>query len=74
MPESRQLPPHLLDIKSHIDSHGFGCAIVDDHVAIGVCEKCGEDGRIIEGIKRVKSFDESCEVLRCACGNPSGEG
>jgi hypothetical protein len=73
MPASRQLPPHLLDIKSHIDSHGFGCAIVDDHVAIGVCENCGEDGRVKEAIKRVKSFGESCEALGCACGRPANE-
>lgn len=68
MSKDRQLPPHLLDIKSHLDSHGLGCVIVDDHVAVGVCEKCGEDGRVIEGIKRVKSFDESRRIIGCRCG------
>lgn len=68
MPDDPQLPAHLLSIKSHIDSHGFGCAVMSDHVAIGICAKCGEDGRVIEGIKRIRSFDESRQMFGCKCG------
>ncbi|WDI30187.1 hypothetical protein PUV54_09465 [Hyphococcus flavus] len=68
MPESRQLPPNLLSIKNHIDSHGLGCVIMDDHVAVGVCEQCGEDGRIKEGIRRVRTFDEARLIIGCRCG------
>lgn len=68
MPEDRQLPAHLLDIKSHIDSHGFGCAIMTDHVAINICKICGENGQVIEGIKRIRSLDESRQMFGCRCG------
>ncbi len=67
MPEDRQLPPNLLSIKSHFDSHGYGSAIVEDHVAIGVCEKCGADGGERQAIRRVKSFDESRQIIGCQC-------
>ncbi len=67
MPKDHQLPPNLLNIKTHIDSHGFGCVVMKDHVAVGVCAKCGEDGRVMEGVKRVRSYDESRQVFGCRC-------
>lgn len=60
----------LSRIKSHVDSHGVGCAIVGDHVAIGVIWTSktieGEE-RILETIERVRSFDEACCVIGCDC-------
>ncbi|MCB2098560.1 MAG: hypothetical protein AB7F91_14860 [Parvularculaceae bacterium] len=61
----------LLEIKRHVDGHGFGSAIVDDHVAIGVVwttNTLGGEVRKREIIERVHSFEEACTVMGCRCG------
>ncbi|MEE2690949.1 MAG: hypothetical protein VX640_05330 [Pseudomonadota bacterium] len=60
----------LLRIKSHVDAHGVGCVIVNDHVAIGVLWKSrtiGGEERLLERIERVRSLDEACCVIGCDC-------
>lgn len=60
----------LAEIKRHVDSHGVGCVIVNDHVAISVLwrsKNFGGEERIRETTERVRSFEESCGVLGCAC-------
>ena len=67
--EDNQDPLRLLKIKSHIGFHGFGCAIVDDHVAIELGEKTESGDCACGGVRRVKSFDEACAVIGCRCGD-----
>lgn len=58
-------------IKNHVDGHGYGCAIVGDHVAIGVVwvsRTIGGEERRLETTERVQSFDEACGVIGCRCG------
>ncbi len=60
----------LVTIKRHVDAHGFGSAIVGDHVAIGVVWTTHMlDGRERkrEIIERVHSFEEACGVIGCRC-------
>lgn len=60
----------LQDIKRHVDGHGFGSVVVDDHVAIGVVwttrTLAGEE-RKREIIERVHSFEEARGVIGCRC-------
>lgn len=62
----------LLQIKAHVDAHGVGCAIVDDHVVIDVLWVSrtirGEERRR-EMTERVRTFEEACGVLGCKCGD-----
>lgn len=57
-------------IKSHVDQHGIGCVVVNDHVAISVMWKSftlsGEE-RFRETTERARSFEESCSVIGCRC-------
>lgn len=58
-------------IKRHVDGHGFGSAIIGDHVAIGVVwTTLTLDGRERkrEFIERAHSFEESCGIIGCRCG------
>ncbi len=60
----------LLKIKRHVDAHGLGCAIIGDHVAIGVVwtsKTIGGEERKREVTERVHSFDEACGVIGCGC-------
>ena len=60
----------LFQIKSHVDAHGVGCVIVNDHVAIGVLWKTqtlGGEVRFLETTERVRSLDEACGVIGCDC-------
>ncbi|MCB2112748.1 MAG: hypothetical protein KDD85_04280 [Parvularculaceae bacterium] len=64
----------LEEIKRHIDGHGFGSAIVDDHVVIDVVwtRKTLNDGeRKRETAERVYSIEEACAVIGCRCGAPA---
>ncbi|PQA87027.1 hypothetical protein [Hyphococcus luteus] len=54
----------LAEIKDHLDAHGFGSAIIEDHVAIGLSNSALSPGGRTENIVRVKSLDEA----RCAVG------
>ncbi len=59
-------------IKRHIDEHGFGSAIVNDHVAIGVVWTMrAMDGRERkrEIIERVQSLEEACSAIGCGCAD-----
>ncbi len=60
----------LMEIKRHIDGHGLGCAVIGDHVAIGVVWTsktiAGEERRR-ETIERVQSFEAACGVIGCQC-------
>lgn len=61
----------LETIKTHLDAHGCGSAIVDDHVAIGVLWTTRTlDGRVRkrEIIERAHSLDEACAIIGCECG------
>ena len=55
----------LAAIKDHIDAHGYGSAIIDDHVAIGLSGKGNGTG--VEKIVRVKSLDEARCAIGCCC-------
>lgn len=60
----------LAEIKTHVDSHGFGSAIIDDHVAIGLSNKAfgpGSPGAPKQKIARVKSLGEACCAIGCSC-------
>jgi hypothetical protein len=63
-------------IKSHVDRHGIGCVIVDDHVAISIMWKSqtlsGEE-RFLETTERARSFEEACGVIGCGCAGASHE-
>jgi hypothetical protein len=60
----------LQTVKSHLDAHGVGCAVVGDHVAIGVIWTTrtisGEERRI-ERTERVSTLDDACRVIGCSC-------
>ncbi len=58
-------------IKRHVDAHGFGSAIIDDHVAIGVVwttRRLDGGERKREIIERAHSLDEACCIIGCGCG------
>jgi len=58
-------------IKRHVDGHGFGSAIIGDHVAIGVVwttKTLSGEERKREFIERAHSFEESCGIIGCGCG------
>ena len=57
----------LAEIKDHVDSHGFGSAIIEDHVAIGLSDKAFSSGGRREKIVRVKSLDEARCAIGCCC-------
>ncbi|MBB5518107.1 hypothetical protein [Amphiplicatus metriothermophilus] len=60
----------LLSIKRHVDSHGFGCAIVNDHVAISLVWRTHTlDGkeRRLETTERARTLEEACRVIGCDC-------
>lgn len=60
-------------IKHHVDQHGFGCAVVKDHVAIAIawCSK-SVDGveRQMETTQRACSLSEACSIMGCSCDEP----
>ena len=67
----------LLEIRGHVDAHGLRCAIVGDHVAIGVVWTtrtiAGEERRR-ETIERVKALEAGGGVIGCACGGSAQAG
>ena len=67
----------LLEIKRHVDGHGFGSAIVDDHVAIGVVwttNTLGGEVRKREIIERYKKGDSHAHIARKTGDAQSGKG
>lgn len=60
----------LQSVKDHLDSHGVGCAVVGDHVAIGVIwtmkTVAGEERRM-ERTERVSTLLDACRVIGCGC-------
>lgn len=67
MSDDRDDSWRLQFIKSHVDYHGIGCAIIKDHVVIALADNVAEGDRDCAKIKRVKSFDEACQVIGCRC-------
>lgn len=60
----------LYRIKQHIDAHGIGCAIRDDHVAVSMhwtSHAIGGETRHLETTARVRSLEEACQTLGCGC-------
>ncbi|GJL92970.1 MAG: hypothetical protein DHS20C04_26290 [Hyphococcus sp.] len=57
----------LLKIKSHLDSHGVGCAIIGDHIAIGLWQAKPSPGCPREKITRVRSLVDACDAIGCDC-------
>jgi len=57
----------LTMIKSHLDSHGVACAIIKDHIAIGLATDGDGLGAASERVLRVRSFGEACEAIGCDC-------
>ncbi|MEK7266295.1 MAG: hypothetical protein AAB227_09375 [Pseudomonadota bacterium] len=57
-------------IKRHVDAHGFGSAIVGDHVAIDVVwTRKTLDGKVRkrEIIERAHSLEEAYGIIGCRC-------
>ena len=67
MPENSRDLSNLLMIKSHLDAHGVGCAVIGDHIAIGLMRDKLSPGRPCERIMRVKSLGEACGAIGCGC-------
>lgn len=65
MPIDRDDSWRLQFIKSHVDFHGIGCAIVDDHVVIGLEGANADEPRGC--IRRVRSYEEACQAIGCRC-------
>ena len=61
----------LAAIKTHVDAHGFGSAIISDHVAIGLSGKGGSPGGQSEKIVRVRSLEEARCAIDCCCMRPA---
>ena len=62
----------LAEIKHHVDFHGFGSVIIDDHVAIGLSNHAsGSDATsarpLRQTIVRVKSLEEARCAIGCCC-------
>lgn len=60
----------LFAITRHVDGHGFGSAIIGDHVAIGVIwtTRTPDGGeRKREIIERAHSHEEACRIMGCGC-------
>lgn len=60
----------LKKIKQHMDSHGVGCVVVKDHVAISITWRTnGVDGeeRRMETTCRASSLSEACSIVGCHC-------
>lgn len=57
----------LAAIKTHVDAHGFGSAIISDHVAIGLSGKGCSPGWTAEKIVRVRSLEEARCAIGCRC-------
>lgn len=60
----------LKKIKQHMDSHGVGCVVVKDHVAISITWRSeGVDGKVrrMETTRRASSFSEACSIVGCHC-------
>jgi len=51
-------------IKHHLDAHGFGSVIIDDHVAVGLG---GRTGAAFQKIVRVRSLEEARCATGCCC-------
>lgn len=60
----------LQDVKSHLDAHGVGCAVIGEEVAVGVIwttrTVAGAERRE-ERIMRVKTLAEACHAIGCGC-------
>ena len=54
----------LTAIKNHLDTHGMGSVIFEDHVAFGVGM-----GKGLQKIVRVRSLEEACGAIGCSCGH-----
>ena len=57
-------------IKQHMDAHGVGCVVVEDHVAISIAwASKGVDGkeRRMETTCRASSLSEACSIVGCHC-------
>ncbi|WP_428410258.1 hypothetical protein [Hyphococcus sp.] len=67
MPDESRGLSNLLMIKSHLDSHGIGCAVMKDHIAIGAMRDDHSPGCPCEKITRVTSFREACGAIGCGC-------
>lgn len=57
----------LAAIKTHVDTHGFGSAIMNDHVAIVLSGKGQSPGEVAEKIVRVRSLEEARCAIGCCC-------
>ncbi len=57
----------LAEIKDHLDAHGVGSAIIEDHVAIGLSNTALSPGGRSGKIVRVKSLDEARCAVGCCC-------
>lgn len=67
MPDDSRDLSDLLMIKSHLDARGVGCAIIGDHIAIGLMRDTFSPGRPCEKIMRVKSLGEAYGAIGCGC-------
>jgi hypothetical protein len=58
-------------IKRHVDEHGFGCVVFDDHVAIAIAWRSeGVDGRE----RRMETTCRAaCAILGCPYTEVDGE-
>ena len=61
----------LAEIKHHVDLHGFGSVIIDDHVAIGLSAVAPSPDAPYrfhrQKIVRVKSLSEARSAIGCDC-------
>ncbi|MAW81878.1 MAG: hypothetical protein CMI63_16710 [Parvularcula sp.] len=67
MPDHSRNSSNLLMIKSHLDRHGVGCAVMKDHIAIGAMRDDLSPGGPCEKIMRVRSLGEACGAIGCGC-------
>jgi hypothetical protein len=61
---------NLQDVKSHLDAHGVGCAVIGEEVAIGVIwttRTVSGAERSEERIMRVKTLADACRAIGCGC-------
>ena len=56
----------LSAIKEHLDTHGFGSVVMNDHVVIGLANL--EEGEAFDRLVRVRSLDEALSAVGCQCG------
>jgi len=65
----------LQNVKAHLDAHGIGCAVVGDHVAIGVIwtmKTVAGEVRRMERTERVSTLADACRVIGCLCLGRTG--